>query len=223
MSYGGHGCARELSGLYHLSPLSFSLSNVPPGPSYQNTGSQLPTIQPAPQNKGAPPQTSTPSRPAFLPLARGCPHANAAASPGSSTTESISGLTSSSSRDSLAAARGPSSDSTPQKQARNYRRKSSKASARWSREGGSSDDTGPDRKPPTSQPPIAAPTTTQSLSQRVKQRQSHPAPSSHAAPQARLMATTYGSPSGDSRRGVVSPRPKARGRKCLVHRVTCSL
>lgn len=77
-------------------------------------------------------------------------------------------------------------ETTPQNRAQNYRRsKPGKSNARWSRGGGSSE----------SQPSCKSPS--------LLPRQ--PPPPSN------LMATTFGSPSGDSRRGVVSPRPKGRG------------
>ncbi|KAF1835825.1 hypothetical protein BDW02DRAFT_567586 [Decorospora gaudefroyi] len=185
------------------------------------TDSRLPTIPSAPPNKGAP-HASTPNRPPFFPIpkghAQGHPHATAIASSGSSTTESLSELTSSSSRDSLPTPQGRNGPATPPKQARTTRRKqSNKSNARWSRGGGSSDDTGSDRKPPTSQPaePVEPAQSAAHPSRTApKTRQQPPIATNHpSASQTRSMATAFGGPSGDSRRGVVSPRPKGREAK----------
>jgi hypothetical protein len=215
MSPGGPGHIQEpsASALYDLSPLMGSLSNVLAGTSHQ-PGNRLPIIQPAsPPNKGAPHASPTSSRPAFFPIARAHPHATAIASSGSSTTESISELTSSSSRDSLPTPPGRNGPTTPQKPARSNRRKhSNKSTGRWSRGGGSSDDTGSDRKPPTSQPVESAQSAARSPQTASKIRQQPSlATNSGSTSQTRFMATTFGGPSGDSRRGVVSPRPKGRG------------
>jgi PAB-dependent poly(A)-specific ribonuclease subunit 3 len=150
----------------------------------------LPTIQPAPPDKGAPHLAPSPSPSASL-RPKGYTHASATASSSSSTTDAISELTSSSSRDSLPAAHargGASTATTPQKQTRSYRRtKSTKAAAKWS-----------DAAPQPKNPPTAA----------------HTSPTgTHLPAQARFMATAFGGPSGDSRRGVSSPRPKGREAK----------
>ena len=213
MSSGGPGHFQEPSALYSFSPLEDSLSNALAGSIHQK-GNRLPTIQPAsPPNKGAPHSATTPNRAALFPIARGHPHATAIASSGSSTTESLSELTSSSSRDSLPTPPGRNGPTTPQKQARNNRRKpSNKSSGRWSRGGGSSDDTGSDRKPPTSQPAEPAQSAAQSPQSASKTRQRpYIATNNASTTQTRFMATAFGGPSGDSRRGVVSPRPKGRG------------
>jgi PAB-dependent poly(A)-specific ribonuclease subunit 3 len=201
------------SALHNLSPLMGSLSNVLAGTSH-HSGNRLPTIQPAsPPNKGAPHASTTPNRPAFFSLAKVHPHATVIASSGSSTTESLSELTSSSSRDSLPNPPGRIVPTTPQKQARTNRRKhSNKSTGRWSRGGGSSDDTGSDRKPPTSQPVEPVQSAARSPPTASKTRQQPSTATTHASTsQTRFMATTFGGPSGDSRRGVVSPRPKGRG------------
>ncbi|KAI4697017.1 PAB-dependent poly(A)-specific ribonuclease subunit 3 [Alternaria hordeiaustralica] len=216
MSDGGPGHLQPPSLSAHdVSPLMGSLSNVLAGTSH-HAGHRLPTIQPAsPPNKGAPHASTTPPRSAFFSVARGHPHATAIASSGSSTTESFSELTSSSSRDSLPNPPGRNAPTTPQKQARTTRRKhSNKSTGRWSRGGGSSDDTGSDRKPPTSQPVEPAQSAARSPPTASKTRQ-HPSIATNTAStsQPRFMATTFGGPSGDSRRGVVSPRPKGREAK----------
>lgn len=192
-----------------------SISNVLSGTSRPADGTRLPIIQPTTPDQGAPSHAATPSRPTFFPLPKGHTHATAIASSGSSTAESISELTSSSSRDSLPATQARGTDWTPQKQGRNNRRnKSTRPNARWSRGGGSSDDPGSDRKPPTSQPSEPAPKAIQSPQTAAKQRQQPPIASTNPpTSQTRLMATTFGGSSGDSRRGVVSPRPKGRGMK----------
>jgi PAB-dependent poly(A)-specific ribonuclease subunit 3 len=208
MSFGGP--ARhfwEPSALNDYSPMG-SLSNVLAGKT-----SPVPTIQPgSAPNKGAH-AAPAPNRPAFFPLPKGPPQANAIASSGSSTTESLSELTSSSSRDSLPAFHGRSGPTTPQKPASSTRRKkSNKANARWSRGEGSSDDTGAARKPPTSQPAESAQSGARSPQTASNTRQQPTiATNTTSTSQARPMATTFGGPSGDSRRGVVSPRPKGRG------------
>jgi PAB-dependent poly(A)-specific ribonuclease subunit 3 len=208
MSFGGSGRHFwEPSARDGYAPVG-SLSNVLAGNS-----SQLPTIQPASSpNKGAH-ASPAPIRAAFFPVSKGHPHATAAASSGSSTAESISELTSSSSRDSLPTPPGRNGPTTPQKPAPSTRRKkSNKANARWSRGGGSSDDTGSDRKPPTSQPAESAQSAARSPPSASKTRQPPTiATSSTSTRQTRPMATAFGGPSGDSRRGVVSPRPKGRG------------
>lgn len=192
-SMSGHGGPR----LQDYQYLHKSLSNTRPGPSHQDDGARLPTIQPATPNKGAPSQTTTST------------HANVTASSGSSTTESLSGLTSHSSRDSLPAAQARRLDTTPPKQARNHRfNKDSKPKTRWSRGRASSDDTGSQTSSP--QP-----------THRQRQPHHHLASRNPAVVQGRLMATTFGSPSGDSRRGVASPRPKGRGMELsFQHHVT---
>jgi PAB-dependent poly(A)-specific ribonuclease subunit 3 len=181
---------------------------------YQDKGTTLPTIQPTPPNKGATSHTSTANCPTLSPIAPAHTHANVTASSGSSTTESLSELTSQSSLDSIPTAhtRG---DTTPQKAPRSNRRsKSGKTTARWSK-GGCLDETALDCTPPTSQPSEAALNAAQSPTPVSKQRQPHSANRVPAAKQGRLMATTFGSPSGDSRRGVASPRPKGRGMKTV--------
>jgi len=209
MSDGG----QQPSLFYNFSYMQNTISNTTKDTSSRSDASRapLPTIQPSTPNKGAPSQTVNPIQPSFFLLSAGNTQANVTASSGSSTTESLSELTSHSSRDSLPAAvarRGDTTPRGPQGRARNYRRnKSSKSNAKWSREGGSPDDTSSERKPPTSQP------SNESSSPLPIQKQRHPHSSTHspAVVQGRLMATTFGSPSGDSRRGVVSPRPKGRG------------
>ncbi|KAH4014028.1 PAN2-PAN3 deadenylation complex subunit PAN3 [Parastagonospora nodorum] len=174
----------------------------------------LPTIQPASPNKGATSHTATANRPGLLPIAPAQTHANVTASSGSSTTESLSELTSHSSLDSVPLALIRGGDTTPQKPARSNRRsKSNKSNNRWSKEKGSLDDTALERTPPTSQPSEAALNAAHSPTPASKHRQPQSASRNPAAKQGRLMATTFGSPSGDSRRGVASPRPKGREAK----------
>jgi PAB-dependent poly(A)-specific ribonuclease subunit 3 len=205
MSCGGSGTLPAPFALYRFSPMRRSLSNAPAETRpHANKEPTLPTIEPAPPNKGAP----SSSHAATSPLPAAHTHANAIASSGSSTTESLPELTSQSSRDSLPTAPRRGADTTPQKHARsNKRTQSSKSAARWSRGGTSSDDTGSDRKPPTSLP--------DSPPRPYQHRRPHLATHNLAAIQGRLMATTFGSPSGDSRRGVASPRPKGRGMQLL--------
>jgi PAB-dependent poly(A)-specific ribonuclease subunit 3 len=187
-----------------------SLSNAPAETRpHASKAPPLPTIEFAPPNKGAPPSSHAHTTVALLPAAP--THANATASSGSSATESLSELTSHSSRDSLPTAPSRGADTTPQKHARSNRRtQPSKSAARWSRGGTFSDDTGSDRKPPTSQPlePDSPP-------RPYQHRRPHLATNNPAVIQGKLMATTFGSPSGDSRRGVASPRPKGRGMQLL--------
>jgi len=195
-------------------PLMSILSNVVAGSSHHK-GSRLPTIQPASPNKGAPHASTTPTRPAYFAIAKGHPHATAIASSASSTTESLSELTPSSSRDSLPHPQGRNGPTTPQKQSRNNRRKTpTKSGGRWSRGIGSSDDTAAERKPPTSQPAEYEHAHTITRSPQTASKTRHqPSIATNNPPthQTRFMATTFGGPSGDSRRGVVSPRPKGRG------------
>ncbi|EUC41013.1 hypothetical protein COCMIDRAFT_107319 [Bipolaris oryzae ATCC 44560] len=215
MSAGGPGDFREPSALYSFTSLMDSLSNGLAGSIHQK-GSRLPTIQPAsPPTKGAPHSSTSPNQPAYFPIPRGHPHATVIASSGSSTTESFSEVTSSSSRDSLPNPQGRNAPTTPQKQARSNRRKqSNKSGGRWSRGGGSSDDTGSDRKPPTSQPAEPTHSAASSPQSASKTRQQPYIATNNPSPsQTRFMATAFGGPSGDSRRGVVSPRPKGREAK----------
>jgi hypothetical protein len=99
-------------------------------------------------------------------------------------------------------------ETTPQKLAKHSRRPKTHRPNKWSRGGaGSSDETGSDRKPHASgsSPP-------QSIRALHKQpSHTHIAAHNAAAHQGRLMAAAFGAPSGDSRRGVASPRPKGRG------------
>lgn len=185
-----------------------TIPNVSLDTTHLDKGAKLPTIQPTSPNKGATTATTAHT------------HASITASSGSSTTDSLSELTSHSSWDSLPVAQLPSGTITPQKQARSNRRsKSGKPNAKWSRGGGSSDDTRPDRTPPTSQPAEAALNAAQSPTPTHKQRQPHSTSRNPAVKQERLMATTFGSPSGDSRRGVASPRPKGRGMRLMQREV----
>jgi PAB-dependent poly(A)-specific ribonuclease subunit 3 len=212
MPYGGPESSQLLTALYDFSPLQPSLSNVLPETYYPHTGRRLPTIQTASPNKGVPSPTSTQSRPALFPLAKGYTHANITASSSSSTTESISELTSSSSRDSLPATHPRSGDITSPGQARNYKRgKPGRPGSRWTKGGGSSEDTGSERKRPTAQPSRAARTVSEHAQPNSRPHQPYIATQEAASSQGQLMATTFGSPSGDSRRGVASPRPKGRG------------
>ena len=215
------------SAVYHLSPpLMGSLSNVLPGTSHQELAIRSPTIQPTSPDKGA-------SKHAFFPLPKGPAHAIAIASSASSTTESISELTSSSSssRDSLPNPnpnpQARTGDSTPQKPARNNRRnKNNKSNARCSRGGGSSDDTGSERKPPNIQflskrAQSAVPSPQTASRQRQQSITTSTTSNNSSSSQARFMATAFGGPSGDSRRGVTSPRPKGRGMECHLHKTSC--
>lgn len=215
MALGGSAHLEEPSARCNPSPYMGSLSNVPPGPLLEPFGPQLPTIQPAPPNKGAPTLPPAPSTgPKYVILQKPQAHANPRASSASSAADTSSDLTSSSSRDAApaAAAQTRAGETTPQKQARNNRRNkpTTRPNAKWHR-GGSSDDTGSDRKPSTSQPSKSAQSSAQSPQPTAKQRQPSIATNNTSPAQARLMATTFGGPSGDSRRGVVSPRPKGRG------------
>jgi PAB-dependent poly(A)-specific ribonuclease subunit 3 len=214
MSDNGSGQLEETSCFHAFAPLRSLPSDSAVESPYQEKGTTLPTIQPTSPNKGATSHTSTANRPILSTIAPAHTHANVTASSGSSTTESLSELTSQSSLDSIPIAH-PRGDTTPQKQPRSNRRsKSGKTTARWSK-GGSLDETALDRTPPTSQPSEAALNAAQSPTPVSKQRQPHSANRNPAAKQGRLMATTFGSPSGDSRRGVASPRPKGRGMKTV--------
>ncbi|KAJ4360355.1 PAB-dependent poly(A)-specific ribonuclease subunit 3 [Didymosphaeria variabile] len=148
------------------------------------------------------------------------PHASASAGSDTTTSAPLSELTSSSSsRDSIPtldpAAELRRGETTPQKQGKNTRRaKTHNKTNKWTRNGaGSSDSTGSERKTSVPQAPrhnsqsaASSPQSTRSL----QRQQSH----THAAlHQGRSMATTYGGPAGDSRRGVASPRPKGREAK----------
>lgn len=172
----------------------------------------MPTIQPAPPDKGALSHTLTATSPAFTAAVPALTHARATASSGSSTVESHSELTSRSSRDSLPVTLPSSGPTTPQKQARSNRRsRSSKSNIKWAKGRDSLDVTCTTRTPPTSQPSEAALKAAQSPTPTHKQRPTNAANRTPTAKEGRLMATTFGSPSGDSRRGVASPRPKGRG------------
>jgi len=128
---------------------------------------------------------------------------------------------SSSSRDSLPAL-GPAADvrrgdTTPQKQGKTSRRAKSHKPNKWSKSGaGSSDSTGSERKPQqphaskySSPSSASSPQSTRSLNR--NQSHAQQAAALAAAHQGRLMATAFGGPASDSRRGVGSPRPKGRG------------
>jgi PAB-dependent poly(A)-specific ribonuclease subunit 3 len=219
MSDNDAGQLEELSCFHAFSPLRNFPSDLPIESSSQKKGTTLPTIQPTSPNKGATSHTPTANRPTLSPIAPAHTHAHVTASSGSSTTESLSELTSQSSLDSIAIAHTHGVDITPQKQPRSNRRsKSGKTTARWSK-GGSLDESASDRTPPTSQPSEAALNAAQSPTPVSKPRQPHSANKNPVVKQGRLMATTFGSPSGDSRRGVASPRPKGRGMKTVSNHV----
>jgi hypothetical protein len=139
------------------------------------------------------------------------PHASAIAGSEASSTSSQSKLTTSSlsSRDSLPSQSPLAVDvhrqTTPQKHAKKPKRTKGQKSNKWNRGGGAS--------------PIGTSTANRSpQSSRLQHQNSHTliASSNAAAHQGRLMAATSGGPlPGDSRRGVLSPRPKGRGR--LAH------
>lgn len=213
MSSGGAGHLPELSASCTFLPLMGSLSNVPSDPPDQDFHTSLPTIQPVSPNKGASTtHASTDAVPVSSLLPKGHPHAVAIASSGSSTAESISELTSSSSRDSLPTAQARGGVTTPQKSARSNRRnKPTNANARRSR-AGSSDETGSDPKVSTAKTARNTQDTNQTPKSAFTQRK-QASSNTNTSPtnQTRFMATTFGGPSGDSRRGVVSPRPKGRG------------
>lgn len=223
MSCGAREHLHHVLTLHDPSPRQSSLFNVIAETRYQHDSRRLPTIQPASPNKGASSQTSKVSatnRPVVTILSRSKPHANIIASSNSSTTETTSESTSSSSRDSLPVAQIRSAPTTPQKEPRNDKRnKSSKSNARWNSRRGSSDDTGSNRKPFPSQPSDASPNPVRTPQ---RQRQPQSANKNPPAKQGQLMATAFGSPSGDSRRGVASPRPKGRGKKSPGGRASAS-
>jgi hypothetical protein len=111
---------------------------------------------------------------------------------------------------------GRRGETTPQKQTKSSRRTKSHRPNRWSRSGaGSSDDTGSDPKPHASAlspQQTGSPQSTRSTARAPNSHtHTHIAANNAAAHQGRLMAAAFGVPSGDSRRGVASPRPKGRG------------
>ncbi|KAL5373624.1 PAB-dependent poly(A)-specific ribonuclease subunit 3 [Paraphaeosphaeria sporulosa] len=161
------------------------------------------------------PRPSSPSPPAH----RQQPHASASTGSDTTTSAELSELTSSSSsRDSIPtldpAAELRRRETTPQKPGKNPRRAKTHKTNKWTSNGaGSSDSTGSERK--TSVPQVSRHTAQSAASspqsaRSLQRQQSH----THAAvQQGRAMATTYGGPAGDSRRGVASPRPKGREAK----------
>lgn len=171
-------------------------------------------------NKAGGYHASAPPPPSFT-LSTLYTHASAIAGSAASPPNPYFELTAASSRDSLPvldpAAEVRRGETTPQKHAKNSRRTKPHKPNRWSRSGaGSSDDTGSDRKAPASHAPrYSSPTAAASPQHaRPAPKQSpraHIATHHAAAHQGRLMAAAFGGASGDSRRGVASPRPKGRG------------
>ncbi|XPS75540.1 PAB-dependent poly(A)-specific ribonuclease subunit 3 [Ascochyta lentis] len=202
-------------------------------------GPTLPTIQPAPPDKGAPSHPPAPSRTAPSPRPKAHAHASVAPSSSSSTTDTVCELTSSSSsssssRDSLPPAHAPGTTAAPQKPTRNARRskptkstkppRASKSAARWS---DAALQNAAHFSLPLLSSSLSSPLSLSSLSPSPSPSHSHPhphphphSPSAFASPststlhaQARFMATAFGGPSGDARRAVSSPRPKGREAK----------
>ncbi|KAF2641951.1 PABP-dependent poly(A) nuclease 3 [Massarina eburnea CBS 473.64] len=164
--------------------------------------------EPASYHDGASPPPTDPYPPLYT-------HASTIAASEASSASEQSKLTSSSSRDSLPA-HAPAADvrreTTPQKKQNPRRTKGHKP--KWSRGGGSSDDIASNDRKAARHSSEGAPSPSPS-------RHLHHHLSSHTlavstnaqAYQGRLMAATFGGPSGDSRRGVSSPRPKGREAK----------
>ncbi|KAF2259909.1 hypothetical protein CC78DRAFT_536747 [Lojkania enalia] len=176
--------------------------------------------QPPPQSQPQPP-----SSPPLSPTPALVPHAPVILDSGSSTPNSHAELTSSGgeslrAHETAAASARPSTTTTTQrKQARSSRRtKPQKSGARWSKNGVSSDDTGSDHKASLSQSSSSSPhkvPPSPKTSRPANRPHLHPsfAPTDAAAQKGRYMAASFGGASGDSRRGVSSPRPKGREAK----------
>ncbi|KAF2466335.1 uncharacterized protein BDR25DRAFT_237318 [Lindgomyces ingoldianus] len=203
-------------------PALIALSNALPAASEQPRIIQAASHRLVEKNKAAPSPAAahlptTPS-PRILSLT----HATATVDSETSTRNSTSELTSSSEE-------RPPAHETPaershstafQKQARRKQRwkNAQEGNRRWSRSGPSSDDTGPDRKTSlsgSSRASSSAPAHSPQPSWTAQTTHSLPstAPTSGPAFKQRFMATSFGGPTGDSRRGVSSPRPKGREAK----------
>jgi PAB-dependent poly(A)-specific ribonuclease subunit 3 len=116
---------------------------------------------------------------------------------------------------------------TPPKQPKTFNRpKSRKKEVKWSRDRVASDNPGSDCRVSVSSSSGASIANSGSTSNTSSpsQRQRKPPKTelkSEGKYKARLMAANFAGTSGDSRRGVSSPRPKGRGEKMAPHRDLC--
>jgi hypothetical protein len=186
----------------------------------------------AAENKAAvrPASTALPSTPSPLPELS--THASALTSSAAIAIAPSLALTSSSSSsvDSVLAHKSAADarNSSPDRPPKNPRRpRSQKPNVRWSRGGTSSDEIGSDRRVShssssrTSSYDAALSSRALPPSQRPRPQPTN-APNKAAGDKGRLMAATSGGPSGDSRRGLTSPRPKGRGMQAHFARYTPS-
>jgi PAB-dependent poly(A)-specific ribonuclease subunit 3 len=217
MSAEGPGNALELESRRSTTPAAEAASDALIGTNPRNDGLKVHSAS-ADKAEARPAFATFPTTPS--PLLNPYTHASAVGSSEVSASDSTSELTSSSggslpTRKSAAAGR-PSSSAQKQ-QSKNHRRpKSQNHQSRWSKNTVSSDDTGSDcRRPPSSSSRTSSYNADQSPHPNWNSQRQHSysyrAPSKATGSSGPLMAANFGGPSGDTRRGVSSPRPKGRG------------
>lgn len=208
------------------------MSDLPPGTHHQRSLDQTPSaVSPSsPSTNKAATRTAATSTftvppPTLAQRSNSHPHASASVGSAASAIDSNSELTWSSG-DSLPA------QSSSQKTPRHPRRpKQQKGQPKWTKGAVSSDDTGSDRKPSLSSPSKTSSSPAVQHSPRPNwtpnnRQRSHSGQSANhnaGAHKGRSMAANFGSASGDSRRGVSSPRPKGRGMRFRSCRVPCQV
>lgn len=220
MAHPGHGTAGApaSAALRSRGLMLDARADDPSGSSHRNSAIEAAGIQLESGNKAESARAA-----AFTPLSSpfAAARANAAftVDPETSTPISHAELTSSPGG-SLRAHAAAVRQSTTQKQSRPPRRnKPQKQNLKWSRGGGvSSEDTGSDHKSSLSQSSSSSthnrPRSPQpNRPARQRRAYSSVSPNIQVDRKGPYMATSFGAGSGDSRRGVASPRPKGRGRE----------
>lgn len=215
MSLHGPGRVQESNPPPTLTSLVNPSSDVLLGTDRRTKYRKKPSVQAVNKNKAQarPATTAFPTTPSPLPYLH--THASVIVGSAASTVYSSSELTSTSSGDllppSASAAKVRHSGSSHKQSSKNSRRtKSHDTHSRWTRNGTSSDDTGSDRKVS-----LSSSSRTSSYIPTNWPEAGSPSLATHNAAgyNRRLMAANFGGASGDSRRGVSSPRPKGRGMK----------
>ncbi|KAF2874121.1 hypothetical protein BDV95DRAFT_322258 [Massariosphaeria phaeospora] len=204
--HGGPGMPRSLQSLADV------LSDLSPAAPRLDRRHAPVTETPKP-NKAAPTLDTTPQPSPFSRL-HFYPHASVATDAKAYILDPRPELTSLSSSSQALAAEARPVEKAPRKRTKNPRRtKAHNSQSRWSRGAVSSDDTASERTASlshsssrSSPPDVVHPLHTHRSHTNI-------ATTIAASYQGRLMATAFGGSSGDSRRGVASPRPKGREAK----------
>ncbi|KAF2660112.1 hypothetical protein K491DRAFT_688714 [Lophiostoma macrostomum CBS 122681] len=217
MSAEGPGNALELETRRNSAPGVHAASDALTGTNLRNDGPKSHTAF-ADKAEARPAFATIPTTPS--PLPNSYTHASVTRSSEVSANYSNSELTSSSGGSlptHKSAAAGRPSSSAHKQQSKNHRRpKPQNHHPRWSNTTLSSDDTGSDSRRSLSS---SSRTSSYNATHRphpnwIAQRQhsyTNRIPSKTTGNCGPLMAANFGAPSGDSRRGVSSPRPKGRG------------